>query len=94
MRVFKYEDGAAKELLARCRYFEVYRMLLNTERRQEVIYTSDSLSFKVLLCIDGCGILSYCNETLKFYSDDCFFIPVDSYPVTLHGEAQFLYVWG
>lgn len=64
-------------------------MLLNTERRQEVIYTSDSLSFKVLLCIDGCGILSYCNETLKFYRDDCFFIPVDSYPVTLHEEASF-----
>lgn len=94
MRVLKYEDGAARELLARCRYFEVYRMLLNTERRQEVIYTSDSFSFKVLLCIGGCVILSYCDETLKFYCGDCFFMPADGYPVTLHGEAQFLDVWG
>lgn len=33
MRVLKYGNGVARELLARCRYFEVYRMLLNTERR-------------------------------------------------------------
>ena len=94
MRVLKYENGVARELLARCRYFEVYRMLLNTERRQEVEYRSDSLSFRVLLCIDGCGVLSFGDESLNFYRRDCFFIPADSFPVHLHGAAQFLDVRG
>lgn len=62
-------------------------MLLNTERRQEVVYYSDSLSFRVLLCIDGFGVLSFGDEPLKFYRGDCFFIPADSCPVVLHGEA-------
>lgn len=94
MRVLKYENGVARELLARCKYFEVYRMLLNTERRQEVVYSADSLSFRVLLCIDGCGVMSFSDETLKFYRGDCFFIPADSYPVVLHGKAQFLDIRG
>ena len=94
MRVLKYENGVARELLARCRYFEVYRMLLNTERRQEVAYRSDTLSFRVLLCIDGCGVLSFGEESLNFYRGDCFFVPADSYPIHLHGNAQFLDVRG
>ena len=69
MRVLKYENGVARELLARCRYFEVYRMLLNTERRQEVEYRSDSLSFRVLLCIDGCGVLNFADESMIFYAN-------------------------
>ena len=90
MRVLKYENGVARELLARCRYFEVYRMLLNTERRQKVEYRSEILSFRVHLCIDGCGVLSFGDESLNFYRGDCFFIPADSYPIRLHGAAQFL----
>ncbi|MCR5507813.1 MAG: class I mannose-6-phosphate isomerase, partial [Lachnospiraceae bacterium] len=34
LRVLKYRQGVASELLCRCRYFEVYRMIINTERRQ------------------------------------------------------------
>lgn len=94
MRVLKYENGVARELLVRCRYFEVYRMLLNTERRQKVVYSSDTLSFRVLLCIDGCGVLNFADESLLFYRGDCFFIPADSCPIHLHGNAQFLDVRG
>ena len=36
LRVLRYRQGAALELLTRCKYFEVYRMLINTERRQKV----------------------------------------------------------
>ncbi|MBR4358271.1 MAG: hypothetical protein IKQ00_10140 [Butyrivibrio sp.] len=42
MRVLKYKPGVAKELLCRCKYFEVYRMLINTERRQHVTFSSES----------------------------------------------------
>ena len=34
LRVLKYRQGVASELLTRCKYFEVYRMIVNTERRQ------------------------------------------------------------
>ena len=94
LRVLKYRQGAASELLCRCRYFEVYRMLINTERRQRVIYQADSVSYRVLLCVNGCGTISYEDESMNFYKGDCIFVPADSVELNLHGQAQFLDVHG
>ena len=94
LRVLKYRQGAASELLCRCRYFEVYRMLINTERRQQVTYRADSMSYKVLLCVNGCGTISYENESMNFYKGDCIFVPADSVELNLHGQAQFLDIRG
>ncbi|MCI6704845.1 MAG: type I phosphomannose isomerase catalytic subunit [Bulleidia sp.] len=90
MRVLKYEQGKASELLCRSKYFEVYRMIINTERRQTVTYSTDDLSFKVLLCVQGCGTISYGNESMPFYKGDCIFVPANSKLLTIHGQAQFL----
>ena len=94
LRVLKYRQGAASELLCRCRYFEVYRMLINTERRQRVTYQADSMSYRVLLCVNGCGTISYEDESMNFYKGDCIFVPADSVELNLHGQAQFLDVHG
>jgi mannose-6-phosphate isomerase len=94
LRVLKYRQGAASELLCRCRYFEVYRMLINTERRQRVAYRADGMSYKVLLCVNGCGTISYENESMNFYKGDCIFVPADSVELNLHGQAQFLDIRG
>lgn len=94
MRVLKYMPGIASELLCRCRYFEVYRMLVNTERRQLVQYRADEVAFRVLLCVDGCGSIAYAGQVCNFYRGDCFFIPADSALLTIHGQAQFLDVRG
>ena len=94
MRVLKYRPGVASELLTRCRYFEVHRMLLNTERRQIVTYQSDGLAFRVLLCIGGCGSIRFGEETLLFYKGDCIFVPADSERLILHGQARFLDIRG
>lgn len=94
IRVLKYRQGVAMELLCRCRYFEVYRMLVNTERRQEVFYQSDDLSFRVLLCVDGCGMLSFAGELIKVYKGDCIFVPANSVEISIHGKLQFLDVRG
>lgn len=94
IRVLKYRQGVASELLSRCKYFEVNRMIVNTERRQVVQYGADELSFRVLLCINGCGSISYDNEVLQFYKGDCFFVPANSKTLTIHGVAQFLDVRG
>lgn len=94
LRVLKYRPGVASELLSRCKYFEVYRMLVNTERRQVVHYRADQVSFRVLLCINGCGNIGFAGEMLPFYKGDCIFVPADSEVITIHGQASFLDVRG
>lgn len=94
LRVLKYRQGVASEFLCRCKYFEVYRMMVNTERRQKVHYRADEISFRVLLCVNGCGVLSYEGETIPVYKGDCIFIPADSVELRLHGQMQFLDIRG
>ena len=94
LRVLKYKPGVASELLGRCKYFEVYRRIINTERRQEVWFKADELSFRVLLCVNGCGVMSYEDESVNIYKGDCFFIPADSVDIRLHGRMQLLDVRG
>ena len=94
LRVLKYRQGVASELLCRCKYFEVYRMLVNTERRQRVYYRADSLSFRVLLCIGGCGVMMFSDQVLPICKGDCVFVPADSEEIRLHGVMQFLDIRG
>ena len=90
MRVLKYRCGIASELLCRCRYFEACRMILNTERRQEVFFRTDETSFRVLLCVSGCGAVKFEGGEITFYKGDCIFVPAASTNLRLHGFAQFL----
>lgn len=96
LRVLKYRKGCALEFLCRCKYFEVYRMLVNTERCRELVdYYADSSSFRVLLCTDGCGSVSFSkDENINFFKGDCIFVPADSIKLRIHGQAQFLDVRG
>lgn len=94
LRVLKYSPGVASELLCRCKYFEVYRMLVNTERRQIVRYKTEAMAFRVLLCVNGCGVIFCDGEVWNFYKGDCFFIPANSCEMTIHGQGQFLDVRG
>ncbi len=94
LRVLKYKQGVASELLCRCKYFEVYRMIVNTERRQIVHYRADAISFRVLLCVNGCGTIGYDGESLNVYKGDCIFVPAESVQISIHGQAQFLDVRG
>ena len=93
MRMLRYKRGYASELLMRCKYFQVERLLLNTEiyRKMADIKTENN-SFRVLLCVDGCGVLYGDSFALNFFKGDCVFIPADSIPVKLHGKAQLLTV--
>ena len=91
MRVLKYKNGYASELLTRCKYFQVERMLLNTEiHREFASYQTESNSFHALLCTDGCGTIFGDNFNLNFFKGDCMFIPAESIPLKLHGNAQLL----
>ena len=91
MRVLKYKKGYASELLARCKYFQVERILLNTETNRDLYdFFSHSNTFHVFLCIDGCGTLFGKDLKLSFFKGDCLFIPSNSSLVRFHGKAQLL----
>ncbi|MBR3516932.1 MAG: class I mannose-6-phosphate isomerase [Lachnospiraceae bacterium] len=93
MRVLKYRNGYASELLTRCKYFQVERVLLNTEiQRKLVDFKTDAGSFHALLCVDGCGSMSGDGFMLNFFKGDCIFVPADSMTFHLHGRAQLLNV--
>lgn len=91
MRVLKYKNGEASELLCRCKYFQVERILLNTEvQRNLAIFQTNENSFHCLLCVDGCGVLFGGDVVLPFFKGDCIFVPADSVELKLHGQAQIL----
>ncbi len=88
MRVLRYWNGYVSELLCRCKYFGVQRIVMNTERcRQMAYYQSDRMSFRVLLCIGGCGVLLMDEgDTICFFKGGCIFFPAASVRVRLHGK--------
>lgn len=94
LRFLKYQRGWATELLCRCQYFQVERMLLNTEACREMAdFRTNESSFQVLLCTSGCGLLMYGGTgALQFFKGDCIFVPAGSVPIKIHGNAQLLKV--
>ncbi len=93
MRLLRYQQGCARELLTRCKYFQVERILLNTENYRGLSdFMTNSNSFHALLCIDGCGVMFGERFMMNFFKGDCIFVPADSLPLKLHGKAQLLNV--
>lgn len=95
MRVLKYRRGWASELLTRCKYFQVERILLNTEIHRDLTdFKTYNNSFNALLCTEGCGVMVGGDEgfVLNFFKGDCIFVPADSIELKLHGKAQMLKV--
>lgn len=91
MRVLKYKQGFASELLCRCKYFQVERVLLNTEvQRHLVDYQTNDNSFHALLCVDGCGSITSEEFSMNFFKGDCIFVPAGSDRLKFHGKAQIL----
>ncbi len=92
LRVLRYRRGMATEFLARCRYFEVSRMLVNTDEESVhyISFSSDSLSFRVLLCIEGEGNMTFGSASLDYVKGNCIFVPADSIEIHISGKATFL----
>ena len=93
MEVFKFRPGRATQMLVRCKYFHVERMIINTERIKELAeFRTGSSTFQVLLCYSGCGVIH--DETYKtsinFFKGDCIFVPANSSLLKMHGNAKLL----
>lgn len=92
IRVLKYKPGYASEFLSRCKYFQIERVLLNTERVHAMAdFKTGSTTFEVLLCINGCGVINEADGgSISFFKGDCIFVPADSIDLKLHGKAELL----
>lgn len=94
MRVLRFNRGIAKELLCRCKYFLVERIILNTEKCPQMAdFKTESNTFQVLLCTDGCGVVLWGKSNiLTFNKGDCIFVPANSPSLKIHGQATLLVV--
>lgn len=96
MRVFRYREGVMIEKLYQCKYFNVEKVYLDTQRcRKHARFKTRENSFRVLLCIEGCGTLSWNSDDgsekrMDFFRGDCIFVPADSIEYRAHGKAEML----
>lgn len=87
MRVLRYKQGWAEELLGRCAYFQVERILLNTLDKP-ISFHTEANSYQVFLCIDGSMSLQWDQETLTVSKGSTVFIPANSPELLIQGKAQ------
>ncbi len=94
MRVLRYQQGCASELLCRCKYFQAERLLINTKTRRQIAFCSPSeQSFQILLCIDGKGTLfPEGGSPITLHKGDCVFIPAKCTQLEFDGNLQILKV--
>ena len=92
MRILKYKPGFASELLTRCKYFQVERILLNSKGRESADFKTESNSFHVLLCVEGSGTIFGEDVNISFQKGNCIFVPAESEVLQLEGQAQILNV--
>ncbi len=94
LRLLKYQKGCASELLCRCEYFQVERLLINTESHRDMAaFHTDVTSFKVLMCLEGCGSLfDERGFALNLFKGDCVFVPANMNKLSIHGRLTLLSV--
>ena len=91
MRLLRYSAGTASELLCRCRYFQVERVLVNTEQHREMAsFHVSPESFEIFLFLNGCGSMFCGSDMIQFYKGDCVFLPAGIADVRLHARTEFL----
>lgn len=93
LRVKRFNNGFCAELLCRCKYFQVERFIINTERtRKMAYYKTESNSCSIMLCTEGCGVIFWNGGMIDFYRGDCIFIPANSVELKLHGVSKSLMI--
>lgn len=89
MRMVKYQPGCASELLCRCKYFQVERMLVHCTQTAPAHLHVNEESFVILLCLEGKGCLSG-EEKLELQKGRCVFLPAGCGNLSITGKMQFL----
>lgn len=84
MRVMRYQKGSASEVLCRCEYFQVDRVLVSSCYHCVI----ENTSFQVFLILDGALMIG----ELSVKKGDCVFLPANMGEINISGRGQFLKV--
>lgn len=88
-RLVRYYPGCSRELLCRCKYFEVEKICISSDFFFSVL---DS-SFQVLLCLDGDGYIKTDGcQLVEFGRGECIFLPAGIGRCQVVGKAEMLKV--
>jgi len=92
-RLVHYYPGCSRELLCRCKYFEVERVQVSKGLSFSVHHTS----FQVMLCLNGSGSIETKGKvengrerSVRFSKGDCIFLPAGTGRCHVIGETEFL----
>lgn len=85
-RIVKYYPGSSRELLCRCKYFEIEKIQVT----KAFSFTVRKESFQVLMCLDGEGQIETMDENLKpvrFMKGRTMFLPAGLGRCLVIGDA-------
>jgi mannose-6-phosphate isomerase len=86
-RLVRYYPGCSREMLCRCKYFEVERI----QMKRGFSFSVMEMSFQVLLCLSGDGGIEVKQKRpVRFSKGDCLFIPAGIGRCHLLGKAELL----
>ena len=92
--ILENSPGYVKELLIKCKHFEVVRVTIDTSTYMKTIYYQTKKStFEIWFCIDGSADI-FCGNgrTIVIRKGECLFIPADSIIMTIIGSVQILII--
>lgn len=87
-RIVQYTPGMARELVCRCRYFQVER--LQIARQSRIPRTRET--FYVLMIAGGRGRISADGQCLSAAEGDTIFVPADTGDILVEGSLQMLLI--
>lgn len=87
MRVLRYQQGIAKELLCKCKYFVVERLIINTNDAIKLNLENDS--YNIFVCIKGEGSIQS-NNTLCLKQGYSVFVPASISRLSICGDLILL----
>lgn len=93
MHTMRFRRGVMIESVSQCKYFQVEKVTLDTQRCRELTsFQTRNDTFRILLCIEGCGTIFWDGGSLNFFRGDCIFVPADSVIYSAQGKAELLRV--
>lgn len=90
-RIIKYYPGCSRELLCRCKYFEVERIQMTKAFSFSVL----DESFQVIMCLDGEGQIETMDadqKPMRFCKGETIFLPAGIGRCLVVGEAEVIKV--
>lgn len=88
-RIVKFYPGCSRELLCRCKYFEVERIQVT----KGFSFSVKEESFQVMMCLDGVGQVEIMEEDLRpvrFMKGETMFLPAKLGRCVVVGDATIL----